>query len=62
MAKIAEMRGDPMSKFHNALYTGNVETRVNVLAEVGMSESRVHVSRGESRTHNLPDAQLLSLT
>lgn len=37
MAKIADMRGDPMSKFHNALYTGNVETRVNVLAEVGMT-------------------------
>lgn len=27
-----------MSKFHNALYTGNVETRVRILAEVGMSE------------------------
>lgn len=39
MAKIAEMRGDPMSRFHNALYTGNVETRINVLVEVGMSES-----------------------
>ncbi|GAA5944936.1 coatomer subunit alpha [Sporobolomyces koalae] len=37
MAKIADMRGDPMSRFHNALYTGNVETRVNVLAEVGMT-------------------------
>ncbi|GAA6021068.1 hypothetical protein JCM11491_004403 [Sporobolomyces phaffii] len=37
MAKIAEMRGDPMSRFHNALYTGNVETRINVLAEVGMT-------------------------
>ncbi|GAA5930239.1 hypothetical protein JCM1841_000612 [Sporobolomyces salmonicolor] len=36
MAKIAEMRGDPMSRFHNALYTGNVEARVAVLAEVGM--------------------------
>jgi pyruvate formate-lyase activating enzyme-like uncharacterized protein len=62
MAKIAEMRGDPMSKFHNALYTGNVETRVNVLAEVGMSESRVHVSRGESHTDKILYSQLLSLT
>ncbi|GAA5969494.1 hypothetical protein JCM3765_000874 [Sporobolomyces pararoseus] len=37
MAKIAEMRGDPMSKFHNSLYTGNVETRVKVLQQVGMT-------------------------
>ncbi|BGP32055.1 hypothetical protein JCM10296v2_003834 [Rhodotorula toruloides] len=37
MSKIAEMRGDPMSRFHNALYTGNVEGRVNVLAEAGMT-------------------------
>jgi coatomer protein complex subunit alpha (xenin) len=38
MAKIAEMRGDQMSKFHNALYLGNVEARVSVLREVGLSE------------------------
>ncbi|GAA5988628.1 hypothetical protein JCM5350_005773 [Sporobolomyces pararoseus] len=37
MAKIAEMRGDPMSRFHNSLYTGNVETRVKVLQQVGMT-------------------------
>lgn len=38
MAKIAEMRGDQMSRFHNALYLGNVEARVNVLREVGLCE------------------------
>ncbi|GAA5989503.1 hypothetical protein JCM10908_000505 [Rhodotorula pacifica] len=37
MAKIADMRGDPMSKFHNALYTGNVEARVQVLLDAGMT-------------------------
>ncbi|POY75773.1 hypothetical protein BMF94_1183 [Rhodotorula taiwanensis] len=37
MAKIAEMRGDPMSRFHNSLYTGNVESRVQVLLEAGMT-------------------------
>ncbi|KAK4053259.1 hypothetical protein OIO90_004033 [Microbotryomycetes sp. JL221] len=37
MAKIAEMRGDHMSRFHNALYTGNVEARINVLLEVGLT-------------------------
>jgi coatomer protein complex subunit alpha (xenin) len=36
MAKIAEMRGDQMSKFHNALYLGNVEARIDVLREVGL--------------------------
>ena len=36
MAKIAEMRGDQMSRFHNALYLGNVEARVAVLRETGM--------------------------
>ena len=38
MAKIAEMRGDQMSRFHNALYLGNVEARVSVLREVGLCE------------------------
>jgi coatomer protein complex subunit alpha (xenin) len=36
MAKIAEMRGDQMSRFHNALYLGNVEARIAVLREVGL--------------------------
>lgn len=36
MAKIAEMRGDQMSRFHNALYLGNVEARIEVLREVGL--------------------------
>lgn len=31
MLKIAEMRKDTMSRFHNALYLGNVEERVDVL-------------------------------
>ena len=35
MLKIAEMRGDIMSRFHNALYLGDVESRVNILEEVG---------------------------
>lgn len=36
MQKIAEMRGDPMSRFHNALYTGDVRGRIAVLRDVGM--------------------------
>lgn len=36
MQKIAISRGDPMSRFHNALYLGDIESRVSVLREVGL--------------------------
>jgi coatomer protein complex subunit alpha (xenin) len=36
MQKIAEARGDPMSRFHNALYAGDVHGRIAVLREVGL--------------------------
>jgi len=35
MLKIAEMRNDVMSRFHNALYLGDVEERIKVLEESG---------------------------
>ncbi|KAG0224121.1 hypothetical protein BGX31_008182 [Mortierella sp. GBA43] len=35
MLKIAELRGDAMSRFHNSLFLGNVEERVRLLREVG---------------------------
>lgn len=35
MLKIAEMRGDIMSRFHNALYLGAVEERVRILEDAG---------------------------
>jgi hypothetical protein len=38
MQKIAESRGDPMSKFHNTLYTGDVEARITILRSVGLRE------------------------
>lgn len=38
MQKIAEARGDPMSRFHNALYAGDVQGRITVLREVGLRE------------------------
>lgn len=38
MQKIAESRGDAMSKFHNALYTGDVESRIAVMREVGLGK------------------------
>lgn len=36
MQKIASSRGDPMSRFHNALYAGDVIARINVLRDVGL--------------------------
>jgi len=36
MQKIADARGDPMSRFHNALYTGDVSGRISVLRDVGL--------------------------
>ncbi|EIW78385.1 coatomer subunit alpha-2 [Coniophora puteana RWD-64-598 SS2] len=36
MQKIAEARGDPMSRFHNALYAGDVHGRISVLRDVGL--------------------------
>ncbi|KAK7435504.1 hypothetical protein VKT23_019626 [Stygiomarasmius scandens] len=36
MQKIADARGDPMSRFHNALYAGDVKGRIAVLRDVGM--------------------------
>ncbi|PPR07467.1 hypothetical protein CVT26_013437 [Gymnopilus dilepis] len=36
MQKIADARGDPMSRFHNALYAGDVEARISVLRDVGL--------------------------
>lgn len=35
MLKIADMRGDAMSRFHNALFLGDVEERVKILEEAG---------------------------
>ena len=39
MQNIANARGDPMSRFHNALYAGDVEGRIEVLRDVGMCKS-----------------------
>ncbi|KAF9236643.1 coatomer WD associated region-domain-containing protein [Melanogaster broomeanus] len=36
MQKIADVRGDPMSRFHNALYAGDVQGRIAILRDVGL--------------------------
>ena len=35
MQKIAELRGDNMSRYHNSLYLGDVEEQITLLKEVG---------------------------
>lgn len=42
MQKIAEARGDPMSRFHNSLYAGDVEGRISVLRDVGLRECHLN--------------------
>ena len=37
MLKISQVRGDVMSRFHNALYLGDVEERVKILESAGQS-------------------------
>jgi coatomer protein complex subunit alpha (xenin) len=36
MAVIADKRGDPMSRFHNALYLGDAKARSRILSDVGL--------------------------
>ncbi|KAJ3014266.1 UNVERIFIED_CONTAM: hypothetical protein HDU68_000356 [Siphonaria sp. JEL0065] len=51
MLKIAELRGDPMSRYHNALYLGDVEEQVRLLKEVGQSP----LAYLAAKTHGLED-------
>ena len=32
---ISQYRGDLMSRFHNALYLGDIQERIRILAEIG---------------------------
>ncbi|KAJ7710161.1 coatomer WD associated region-domain-containing protein, partial [Mycena olivaceomarginata] len=36
MQKIADARGDPMSRFHNALYAGDILGRISVMRDVAL--------------------------
>lgn len=42
MLLIAQNRNDVMSRFHNALYLGDVQERIRVLAEVGLCNYLEH--------------------
>ncbi|PIL23467.1 transporter [Ganoderma sinense ZZ0214-1] len=54
MQKIADARGDPMSRFHNALYAGDVLGRIAVLKDVGM-HSLAYLT---AKTNGLDDVAL----
>jgi len=51
MLKIAEMRGDAMSRFHNALFLGDAEERVRVLE----STNQLSLAYITAATHGLDD-------
>lgn len=59
MSKIAEMRGDVMSRFHNALFLGDAEERVKVLENTGQLSlaylaAKTHgLEADEQRIHDL---------
>ena len=55
MQKIAEARGDPMSRFHNALYAGDVHGRIAVLREVGLRMYFFNVDSHSRYRHTTPD-------
>lgn len=51
MLKIAEMRGDVMSRFHNALYLGDAEERVKVFESTG----QISLAYLTAATHGLDE-------
>lgn len=42
--KIADARGDPMSRFHNALYAGDILGRIAVMRDVALCKTFLHPS------------------
>lgn len=62
MQKIADARGNPMSRFHNALYGGDVMSRISVLRDVGMCRYQIvqlasTLLNPVDRSLGLPDSQ-----
>jgi len=52
MLKIAELRNDVMSRFHNSLYLGDASERVRILEEAGL----VPLAYLTAKTHGLTEA------
>lgn len=51
MLHIAQLRNDPLSRFHNSLFLGNVSERVQVLKETG----QLKLAYLTAKTHGLDD-------
>lgn len=60
MQKIANARGDPMSRYHNAIFSGDTLGKISVLRDVGL-ESLAYLT---AKTNNLEDlaAEILEET
>eukprot|EP00727_Mastigamoeba_balamuthi_P011244 m51a1_g6742 Coatomer subunit alpha (1272) ;mRNA; r:252179-256364 len=56
MLRIAEMRGDPESRFHNALYTGDAAERAKVLADAGLAQLARAVATSNGLAELVPPA------
>ena len=56
MLKIAEMRGDIMARFHNALYLGDVPERVKILVDAG----QLPLAYITASTHGLDEQALIN--
>mmetsp|Transcript_33418 Transcript_33418/g.30413 ORF Transcript_33418/g.30413 Transcript_33418/m.30413 type:complete len:504 (-) Transcript_33418:1241-2752(-) len=51
MLMLAQKRDDVMARFQNALYLGDVQERIRILAEVGL----LHLAYMTAVTHNIPE-------
>lgn len=51
MGQVAQKRGDVMGRFQNALYMGDVEERIRILAETGL----LHLAYLTAITHNVAE-------
>jgi coatomer protein complex subunit alpha (xenin) len=58
MLKIAEMRGDVMGRFHNALYLGDVEERVKILRELHQPALALLCAQTYGLTHMVEELTL----
>ncbi len=54
MLLIAQNRNDVMSRFHNALYLGDIQERIRILAEIG----HLPLAYMTAVAHNIEDMAL----
>lgn len=62
MLLIAQNRNDIMSRFHNALYLGDVQERIRVLAEAGLRKTIISLQNVHSLCVSLVHLAYLTAT